>query len=111
MSIDKSAPHANGSASTQRTPRAATLGPDQKSGLAKASVPAQLTGAGADAVRISSTAKEMMQAVQGSPDDEMFDRVKVEKIRREIAEGRFPIDEDRLAQKFRELEEQLGDLG
>ena len=52
-----------------------------------------------------------MQAVQGSPDDEMFDRVKVEKIRREIAEGRFPIDEDRLAKKFRELEEQLGDLG
>ena len=111
MSIDKIAPHANGAASTQRTPRAATLGPDQKSGLAKASVPAQLTGAGADAVRISSTAKEMMQAVQGSPDDERFDRVKVEKIRREIAEGRFPIDEDRLAQKFRELEEQLGDLG
>jgi anti-sigma28 factor (negative regulator of flagellin synthesis) len=35
----------------------------------------------------------------------------VEAIRREIAEGRFPLDADKLARKFRELEEQLGDLG
>ncbi|MBM4214134.1 MAG: flagellar biosynthesis anti-sigma factor FlgM, partial [Gammaproteobacteria bacterium] len=55
--------------------------------------------------------KEMLQAVQGFADDETFDRKKVEQIRREIAEGRFVIDEDRVARKFRELEEQLGDLG
>ena len=109
MSIDKIFPHSNGAAGTQRSARPAPAATDQKTGLAKA--PASGLPSAADAVRISSTAKEMLQAMQGSADDETFDRAKVESIRREIAEGRFPIDEDRLAQKFRELEEQLGDLG
>jgi anti-sigma28 factor (negative regulator of flagellin synthesis) len=43
--------------------------------------------------------------------DEVFDQDKVDSIRREILEGRFPIDEERLAKKFRELEEELGNLG
>jgi len=43
--------------------------------------------------------------------DDVFDQDKIESIRREIREGRFPIDEERLAKKFRELEKELGDLG
>jgi anti-sigma28 factor (negative regulator of flagellin synthesis) len=43
--------------------------------------------------------------------DDTFDQDKVESIRREILEGRFPIDEDRLASKFRELEKELGGFG
>lgn len=65
----------------------------------------------ADVVRVSSQAKEMLQAVRYSGDDDTFDQARVESIRREIREGRFPIDEERLARKFRELEQELGDLG
>jgi flagellar biosynthesis anti-sigma factor FlgM len=109
MSIEKILPQPNGAASTQRPLRSLSLGADQKAALATA--PTSTHPSALDAVRISSTAKEMLQAVQGSPEDETFDRDKVEQIRREIAEGRFVIDEDRVARKFRELEEQLGDLG
>lgn len=65
----------------------------------------------ADVVRVSTQAKEMLQAVRNSGDDDTFDQTRVESIRREIREGRFPIDEERLARKFRELEKELGDLG
>jgi anti-sigma28 factor (negative regulator of flagellin synthesis) len=43
--------------------------------------------------------------------DDTFDQDKVESIRREILEGRFPIDEDRLASKFRELEKEIRGFG
>jgi len=109
MSIEKILPQTNGAVSTQRPSRSPSLGADQRAVVAKAPIPTHPSAL--DAVRISSTAKEMLQAAQGSPDDETFDRDKVEQIRREIAEGRFVIDEDRVARKFRELEEQLGDLG
>jgi len=61
---------------------------------------------------VSPAAKGIIQAVRDTSDDAAgFDPAKVEAIRREIAEGRFPLDADKLARKFRELEEQLGDLG
>lgn len=109
MSIDKIFPNTTVAPAPQRSSRAPTLGSDQKTGVTR--LPLQGQPSAADVVRISATAKEMLQAVHGSSDEESFDQAKVESIRREIAEGRFPIDEDRLARKFRELEEQLGDLG
>lgn len=62
-------------------------------------------------VSVSVTAKELFGAVKSVSDEDEFDLDKVEQIRKEIASGRFPIDEERLARKFRELEQQLGDLG
>lgn len=65
----------------------------------------------ASTVSVSVTAKELFNVVNTVSDEEEFDQDKVEQIRREIASGRFPIDEERLAKKFLELEQQLGDLG
>lgn len=63
-------------------------------------------------VKVSTTAQQMLQAARLSSDGkESFDAKKVERLRREIMEGRFPIDEERLARKVMELEQQLGDLG
>jgi flagellar biosynthesis anti-sigma factor FlgM len=63
-------------------------------------------------VKVSATAQQMMQAARLATDGkESFDAKKVERLRREIMEGRFPIDEERLARKVMELEQQLGDLG
>jgi flagellar biosynthesis anti-sigma factor FlgM len=62
-------------------------------------------------VKVSVAAKEMAQAVRQVAGDEAFDQKKVDRIRKEILEGRFPIDEERLARKFMELENELGELG
>jgi len=63
-------------------------------------------------VRVSAAAKEMAQAIrQAGGNDETFDQKKVDRIRKEILEGRFPINEERLARKFMELENELGELG
>jgi len=64
-----------------------------------------------DPVQVSSVSRELSAALGATAMDEVFDQDKVESIRREIREGRFPIDEERLAKKFRELEKELGDLG
>jgi flagellar biosynthesis anti-sigma factor FlgM len=64
-----------------------------------------------DPVQVSNVSREMSAALGPNAADEVFDHDKVEAIRREILEGRFPIDEERLARKFRELEQELGDLG
>jgi flagellar biosynthesis anti-sigma factor FlgM len=53
----------------------------------------------------------MAQAVRQVAGDEAFDQKKVDRIRKEILEGRFPMDEERLARKFMELENELGELG
>ncbi|NBU24212.1 MAG: flagellar biosynthesis anti-sigma factor FlgM [Gammaproteobacteria bacterium] len=76
-------------------------------------VAAQTTAVAAavDPVQVSTVSREMSAALGPNSMDEMFDHDKVEAIRREIREGRFPIDEERLAKKFRELEKELGDLG
>lgn len=62
-------------------------------------------------VKVSAAAKEMAQAVKQIANDEAFDQKKVDRIRKDILEGRFPIDEERLARKFSELERELGELG
>jgi flagellar biosynthesis anti-sigma factor FlgM len=62
-------------------------------------------------VRVSAAAKEMAQAIRLSGGDDTFDQKKVDRIRKEILEGRFPINEERLARKFMELENELGELG
>jgi flagellar biosynthesis anti-sigma factor FlgM len=62
-------------------------------------------------VKVSVAAKEMAQAVKQIANDEAFDQKKVDRIRKDILEGRFPIDEERLARKFSELERELGELG
>jgi flagellar biosynthesis anti-sigma factor FlgM len=69
------------------------------------------TAAALDPVRVSNVSRELSAALGPTAMDEVFDHDKVESIRREIREGRFPIDEERLAKKFRELEQELGDLG
>ena len=60
-------------------------------------------------VKVSAAAKEMAQAVRQVAGDEAFDQKKVDRIRKEILEGRFPMDEERLARKFMELENELGE--
>lgn len=62
-------------------------------------------------VKVSAAAKEMAQAVKQIANDEAFDQKKVDRIRKDILEGRFPINEERLARKFMELENELGELG
>ena len=62
-------------------------------------------------VKVSVAAQERLQAARVASEKDAFDQEKVDRIRREIAEGSFPIDEERLARKFLELEKQLGDLG
>lgn len=62
-------------------------------------------------VRVSAAAKEMAQAIRLAGGDDTFDQKKVDRIRKEILEGRFPINEERLARKFMELENELGELG
>ena len=62
-------------------------------------------------VKVSVAAQERLQAARVAGEKDAFDQEKVDRIRREIAEGSFPIDEERLARKFLELEKQLGDLG
>jgi flagellar biosynthesis anti-sigma factor FlgM len=69
------------------------------------------TAAALDPVRVSNISRELSAALGANAMDEVFDQDKVDSIRREILEGRFPIDEERLAKKFRELEEELGNLG
>ena len=74
-------------------------------------VPHPETSAALDPVRVSQMSRELSAALGATAADDVFDQDKVDSIRREILEGRFPIDEDRLAKKFRELEKELGDLG
>jgi anti-sigma28 factor (negative regulator of flagellin synthesis) len=54
--------------------------------------------------------RERSAALGPAAMDDTFDQDKVDSIRREILEGKFPIDEDRLASKFRELEKELGGI-
>lgn len=79
--------------------------------LAQQNAPAAVAKLAPSTVSVSMAAKELFSAVNSASDEDEFDQEKVERIRQEIASGRFPIDEDRLARKFRELEQQLGDLG
>ena len=75
---------------------------------AASSEPARPTTA---AVEVSTMASQIAQAVKGSSSEEVFDQKKVDRLRKEIAEGRVPIDAEKLARKFLDLEQALGDLG
>lgn len=86
-------------------------GQNRSVALAQQAAPTSTPSLSPSTVSVSIAAKEMFSAVNSVSDDDEFDRDKVEQIRQEIASGRFPINEDRLARKFRELEQQLGNLG
>ena len=110
MTIDKTINPWLGLAVEQSTTRPAKPNDTVKSdaGLKPSARPTSA----AEFISVSPAAKGIIQAVRDTSDDAAgFDPAKVEAIRREIAEGRFPLDADKLARKFRELEEQLGDLG
>jgi flagellar biosynthesis anti-sigma factor FlgM len=79
--------------------------------LQQQTAPPPAAAAAPASVSVSLVAKEMFNAVHSGSVEDEFDREKIEQIRQEIASGRFPIDEERLARKFQELEQQLGDLG
>ena len=72
---------------------------------------AEAAAAALDPVRVSNISRELSAVLGPAAMDDTFDQDKVESIRREILEGKFPIDEDRLASKFRELEKELGGFG
>lgn len=82
-----------------------------KNGVSQPAPQRAEVAAALDPVRVSTVSRELSAALGATAADEVFDHDKVESIRREILEGRFPIDEERLARKFRELEEELGNLG
>lgn len=110
MTIDKISPNFPIGATEAGTARGVKINPGDQNG--KTGRPElRILNTPADAVRVSSQAKEMLQAVRNAGHDDTFDQSRVEAIRREIREGRFPIDEERLARKFRELEKELGDFG
>jgi flagellar biosynthesis anti-sigma factor FlgM len=88
---------------TRLDPRVASQSSQQAARRAEA--------AALDPVRVSNMSRELSAVLGPAAMDDTFDQDKVESIRREILEGRFPIDEDRLASKFRELEKELGGFG
>ncbi len=117
MTVDK--PYINGSASNREAldqklaridSRRVAAG---KQGGASSPTPTPRTESAAalDPVRVSTVSRELSAALGPNAVDDVFDQEKVENIRREIREGRFPIDEERLARKFQELEKELGNLG
>jgi flagellar biosynthesis anti-sigma factor FlgM len=88
---------------TRLDPRVASQSTQQAARRAEA--------AALDPVRVSNMSRELSAVLGPAAMDDTFDQDKVDSIRREILEGRFPIDEDRLASKFRELEKELGGFG
>jgi len=117
MTVDK--PYINGSPPTRESldqklarlePRRVAAG-KQGGASSPTPVPRSETAAAMDPVRLSNVSRDLAAALGPNAMDDVFDQDKVESIRREIREGRFPIDEERLAKKFQELEKELGNLG
>jgi flagellar biosynthesis anti-sigma factor FlgM len=79
-------------------------------GAQAASAPV-VTEAATQTVTVSAAASEMLQAVRTAGASEGFDQKKVDRLRKEIADGRVPLDAQKLAEKFLDLEMQLGNLG
>jgi flagellar biosynthesis anti-sigma factor FlgM len=88
---------------TRLDPRVASQSTQQAARRAEA--------AALDPVRVSNISRELSAVLGPAAMDDTFDQDKVDSIRREILEGRFPIDEDRLASKFRELEKEIRGFG
>ena len=89
---------------TRLDPRVASQSTQQAARRAEAA-------AALDPVRVSNMSRELSAVLGPAAMDDTFDQDKVDSIRREILEGRFPIDEDRLASKFRELEKEIRGFG
>ncbi len=68
---------------------------------------ADAAGSGADKVEISPDAKAIERLEARVAESDSFDQRRVDEITRAISEGRYPIDQDRIAEKFLELEDQL----
>lgn len=60
-----------------------------------------------DEVRLSSRARQLRDIEHRVAEQDVFDRERVEEIRAAIAEGRYHVDPQRLAERFVELERQL----
>ena len=60
-----------------------------------------------DEVSLSTQARRLRHIENRVADQEAFDEKRVEEIRAAIAEGRYHIDPERLAERFVELESQL----
>jgi len=88
---------------TRLDPRVASQSSQQAARRAEA--------AALDPVRVSNMSRELSAVLGPAAMDDTFDQDKVDSIRREILEGKFPIDEDRLASKFRELEKEIRGFG
>jgi flagellar biosynthesis anti-sigma factor FlgM len=93
----------NDSKITRLDPRVASQSSQQAARRAEA--------AALDPVRVSNMSRELSAVLGPAAMDDTFDQDKVDSIRREILEGKFPIDEDRLASKFRELEKEIRGFG
>ncbi len=61
----------------------------------------------ADKVELSSDAQTLQQVEKRLENAESFDQAKVDKIKQALADGEYPIDNERLASKFYQLEQQL----
>ena len=60
-----------------------------------------------DTVKISDDANNLREMQARLERQESFDEARVSEIRQAISEGNYPIDNERLAEKFLELESQL----
>ena len=58
-------------------------------------------------VRLSEDAQSLQRVQETLERQDSFDTDRVEQIKQAIGEGRYPIDNDRLARRFLELETQL----
>lgn len=71
--------------------------------------PTQQARAAEDMVRISPQAAQMKALESKLAKQPEVDSERVQTIRKAIAEGRYPVDAERLAQKLLDLDAQLGD--
>ena len=60
-----------------------------------------------DRVTLTSTAQRFLEATSDTGSEPPIDRAKVESIRQAIAEGRYPVDPERIAAKMLAIEADL----
>ena len=58
-------------------------------------------------VKLSEEAQSLQRVQEALEREDSFDEQRVEEIKRAISEGQYPIDNDRLARRFLDLEAQL----
>ena len=61
----------------------------------------------ADKVQLSEDAQSLQRIQETLEREDSFDAKRVEDIKQAISEGRYPVDNDRLARRFLDLESQL----